>query len=500
MVDALIVICRFFLTKTQLVGRQRFGAPAGVNMVDLPDKMIYRPCSRAQSAFLRARPPGDEKVFETLYSGAVGAGKTRALCMKVVMRAMRPGAREGLCRKTVASLNKTTLVTLLDNDGDMPPVLPRGSYEYNQQKGRIKIRGGGEIQLFAFDQDLSKNELPMGSYNFTGCGIDEGVELTKEQYLWLMSTRLRLKVKGLWPEAYTATNPGAKSHFLYNHFSIGDPAARSPYRLVLQTKSHENTYLTSTYLSSLDDTDEQFHKKYVEGIWGNFEGMIYSNWDREKHLLDTELRGDVYAGVDDGTGKGHAFCIVVVVVTGANDMQVIDEVYREGLLHNEKIELCRAFADKYHVDTFWVDPSAAGLILDLRNVDMGAIGARHLGKGGRDRNIGIGKIQHRLAVNSKLGRPRLLVHPRCVNLIREIEGYHWEPGRDVPHKENDHAVDALRYMVMSIDRAGLMDFEPEAPPLKDMPRWTKRSLIQEGRELVMARDMPVVWDDDWDDE
>ena len=469
-------------------------------MVDLPDKMIYRPCSRAQSAFLRARPPGDEKVFETLYSGATGAGKTRALCMKIVMRAVHPGAREGLCRKTVASLSKTTLVTLLEGDGKMPPVLPRGSYEYNQQKGRIKIRGGGEIQLFAFDQDLSKSELPMGSYNFSGCGIDEGVELTKDQYDWIRTTRIRLDIDGLWPEAYTATNPDAKSHFLYDHFSIGNPAERSPYRVVLQTKSSENTFLPKSYIASLGELTGQFRERYFEGLWGNFEGMIYSDWDRDKHVLDTELQGTTYAGVDDGSGKGHAFCVVVVIVTGANDMQVIDEVYQEGMLHDDKVGACLELAEKYGIDTFWVDPSAADLIQSLRNVELGAIGARNIGGGvaGRKVNIGISKIQHRLAVNSKLGRPRLLVHPRCINLIREIEGYHWEPGRDVPHKENDHAVDALRYMVMSIDRAGLMDFEPEAPPLKDAPRWTEKSFIQEGRELVMARDMPVVWDD-WDD-
>ena len=470
-------------------------------MVSTPNKMAYRPCSQAQCDFLHAKPPGDEKIFETLYSGAVGAGKTRALCMKVVMRAMHPGAREGLCRKTVASLTKTTLVTLLDNDGELPPVLPRGSYEFNQQKGRIKIRNGGEIQLFAFDQDLSKNELPMGSYNFTGCGIDEGVELTREQYDWIKTTRLRLKVKGLWPEAYTATNPGAKAHFLYGHFAIGNPAERSPYRKVYQTRSSENVFLTGAYLASLDELTGQFRERYVEGLWGNFEGMIYSDWDRDKHILDTELQGEIYAGVDDGSGKGHEFAIVVGVLTSGSDMQIIDEVYRQGMLHDDKVSACLELADKHSIDTFWVDPSAAGLIQSLRNVELGAIGARNMGggAGGRKVNIGIGKIQHRLAVNNKLGRPRLLVHPRCVNLIREIEGYHWEPGRDVPHKENDHAVDALRYMVMSLDRAGLTDFEPEPPPPGEAPRWAEKAWTRDEGELVLARDMPVVWDE-WDDD
>ena len=40
----------------------------------------------------------------------------------------------------------------------------------------------------------------------------------------------------------------------------------------------------------------------------------------------------------------------------------------------------------------------------------------------------------------------------CPNLIREIEGYVWDPklgekGIDAPLKRDDHALDALRYAV-----------------------------------------------------
>ena len=77
----------------------------------------------AQLDFIRARER------EVLYSGAFGAGKTRALCMKLVSRLVgRPGAREGLARKHLVSLKATTLRTLLEQDGNLPPVLPRGTY------------------------------------------------------------------------------------------------------------------------------------------------------------------------------------------------------------------------------------------------------------------------------------------------------------------------------------------------------------------------------------
>lgn len=44
--------------------------------------------------------------------------------------------------------------------------------------------------------------------------------------------------------------------------------------------------------------------------------------------------------------------------------------------------------------------------------------------------------------------PRIYIFKNCVNLIRELKGYIWGDG-DVPKKENDHALDELRYYIMS---------------------------------------------------
>ena len=54
-------------------------------------------------------------------------------------------------------------------------------------------------------------------------------------------------------------------------------------------------------------------------------------------------------------------------------------------------------------------------------------------------------------------RGKLMFHPRCERLIAEMEGYRWderarERGEDKPRKEDDHAVDALRYGLMHYRR------------------------------------------------
>jgi phage terminase large subunit len=57
------------------------------------------------------------------------------------------------------------------------------------------------------------------------------------------------------------------------------------------------------------------------------------------------------------------------------------------------------------------------------------------------------------------GLPRLTVDPSCEDLIREFETYEYERDasgtqRDRPKKENDHALDALRYGCMAVRSLG----------------------------------------------
>ena len=46
------------------------------------------------------------------------------------------------------------------------------------------------------------------------------------------------------------------------------------------------------------------------------------------------------------------------------------------------------------------------------------------------------------------GRARLFIFKNCVNLIREIKSYWWGSD-DVPIKKDDHALDELRYYLMT---------------------------------------------------
>lgn len=51
-------------------------------------------------------------------------------------------------------------------------------------------------------------------------------------------------------------------------------------------------------------------------------------------------------------------------------------------------------------------------------------------------------------VKSYFKKNKLFIFENCVNLIRELKGYWWGEG-DLPKKKDDHALDALRYYLMT---------------------------------------------------
>lgn len=76
-------------------------------------------------------------------------------------------------------------------------------------------------------------------------------------------------------------------------------------------------------------------------------------------------------------------------------------------------------------------------------------------------------------VKSYFAEGRLKIFSCCVNLIRELKSYWWGSG-DRPIKKDDHALDALRYYVMS-----------KPKPLKEKP--AELSPIQVDKQKLIRR-------------
>lgn len=88
-----------------------------------------------------------------------------------------------------------------------------------------------------------------------------------------------------------------------------------------------------------------------------------------------------------------------------------------------------------------IDPSAASFIECInRHGKFRTIKAKN------DVTDGIRKVQ------SAFRQGQIIVSPRCKAAIKEFSLYRWDEGagKDVPKKENDHAMDEIRYFVSTV--------------------------------------------------
>ena len=69
---------------------------------------------------------------------------------------------------------------------------------------------------------------------------------------------------------------------------------------------------------------------------------------------------------------------------------------------------------------------------------------------------------------------KLFIFKTCVNLIREIKGYFWG-NADVPIKKDDHALDELRYYIMSRPENKIALSKPKTPLQKNKERLIKQN-------------------------
>jgi PBSX family phage terminase large subunit len=380
---------------------------------------------------------------QLLLSGSYGSGKTRVLCLKAAIVASHPGARVLLCRKELSALQASTLKSLLETDGNLPPILPPGSYEHEKAKHVIKIKNGGEIYYTGFDSSVK-----ILSMNVSFVAIDEGIELEQSKQWNDLASRLRLKVKGVQPQIATATNPGSPAHFLYKLFI--NPLTRKDNTKVIYSSVYENHFLLEKHPNYIKDfcpneNDYIGYQRYVLGKWVSAEGLVYKGWNPEKMITDYDkpyLQRTV-AGID--WGYAQPSCIMVIGINPENKrLKILDEYYQKGISEQELTNKVKEMDDKYHFEY---------VAYDHANSQLGDVLNRNgLPVEKADKSIieGIGTVNHYMRIDN--GTPCLTVSPRCENFAREIVGYCWDEKKDKPIKGNDHSLDATRYGIVLADQ------------------------------------------------
>lgn len=182
---------------------------------------------------------------------------------------------------------------------------------------------------------------------------------------------------------------------------------------------------------------------------------VLPEFDARVHAVDRPPLGSeawpVIAGMDFGIRSPTVFLWARLAPDGS--VCVVREHIRAGLTLPEHLEHIAAAPLK----PVWVGIDPAGV---ARNSHSGVSDADKVRSAGLQPRWVRGPIHEgisliRARLRSADGRVRLTVTQDCPELIKSLERYHYpdNPETDTPEKDgHDHAVDALRYMIINLDR------------------------------------------------
>lgn len=429
-----------------------------------------------QDAIVRYEPRGAAlelfraRQSEVFMAGPAGTGKSLACLFRLHLTALHNKDMRGLIfRKTAVSLGSTTLVTW--EKKVIADALARGIVTWFGGSAReapgYRYSNGAKIDVAGMDKPA---KIMSAEYDLVFG--DEATELTLDDWE-SVGTRLR-NGKLSWQQQMGACNPSAPTHWIKQRCDKGQS------RMLVSRHADNPAYVNadgtptsvgSAYFEKLDNLTGVRKLRLKDGIWAAAEGLIYAGFDDATHLIDpfpVPPEWPRWITVDFG------FTNPFVMQWWGEDPDGRLFLYREIYHSRRLVEDHARQARKLMVlpSGKWLEPRPRAVICDHDAEDRATL-EKHLKlkttAAHKRVSPGIQAVQSRLK-SAGDGRPRLFImrgalverddeldeakKPACTE--EEVSGYVWavKPGGttpEVPVKENDHGMDALRYMVAARD-------------------------------------------------
>jgi hypothetical protein len=207
----------------------------------------------------------------------------------------------------------------------------------------------------------------------------------------------------------------------------------------------KNPHTTQKYKDEIVATHHgSLAKRFIEGLFvpagmGSFD---YDSTIHELKQINMDTIRLVIYGVDFGWTNPSA--VIAVGFDSDDRAYILDEFYQNRTQTETLIQELKEMQGQYGEGAVICDSSQPQTIDMLCKAGLIASGNQS------KREDGITELGGRFHVQGD-GKPRIFVSSQCVNWISEVMVYN----ADV--KENDHAVDATRYAIMS--RAGVSSLD-----------------------------------------
>lgn len=367
-----------------------------------------------------------------LLEGSVSSGKTWiSLVLWGFWVATMPQNKLYLmCGKSLTTLKRNCLIPLEELFGTSNFTFSTSAKEAYLFGRRILLEGAND----------ARSESKIRGLTLQGAYCDELTLFPKDFFAMLLS---RLRVPGA--KAIATTNPDSPEHWLKKEYI--DRSAELD-MLVMRFLLDDNTTLDPAYVAAIKaEYTGVFYDRFILGEWCLAEGIIYPQFDRSIHVTQhcTAHCGKWYISVDYGTL--NAFSAGLWHYDGETAYRSAEWYYsgratKKQLTNGQYLEQLKKLAGDLEIEAVIVDPSAASFIAELRQAGF------TVRKGRNDVVDGI------RCVSTALQKKKLFFSPDCKDCIREFSLYRWneKASEDTPIKENDHAMDDVRYFVNTIMR------------------------------------------------
>ena len=408
----------------------------------------FRPFSRKQRQILNWWTDNSpvKRSAGVIADGAIRSGKTISMSLSFVLWAMWrfTGQNFGMCGKTIQSFGRNVFGSLTDMLSTLGYAL-----DYKRQENKFIVRMGGHENTFYIfgGRDERSQDLIQG-ITLAGVFFDE-VALMPQSFVNQATGRCSVEGSKYWFNC----NPGAPSHWFRQEW-------------ILKAEEKNLLYLHFTMDDNLTLSDEikdryknlytgVFYQRYILGLWVLAEGLVYPMFDREKHVIHIEKTGPgawqhdwkkrYFISIDYGTVNPFA-ALLIEYDPRTRKSIILDEVYYRGRdgkrVDNEAYyKMIEELAGPVPIESIVIDPSAAGMIETIKKYHKYTVR-------GANNDVLDGIVEVTKYINKGL----ILVADWCTDIIDEFGTYAWDddPVAERVIKENDHAMDALRYYIMTI--------------------------------------------------
>lgn len=412
------------------------------------NKKKLSPLSEKQLSFIR-----HSNAPINIAHGGVRGGKNFAINIRLVRYFKEepygdPDSLFGFIGATKATVKRNIL-------SDLKKIVGSKNFKYNSQSGEGSIFGR-PFQVFDYKDSKSVERL-RGS-TLGGAVITEATfcpEHIFDEVLFRLTDGEAL--------LFCDTNPDNPYHWLFTKYINNQDLIQSGMVKTWHFTYKDNLSLDKSYSDKLLTVFKKGSLKYersVLGRWVAGEGIIFDNFNTEKHVLPhSEInllipKMKIYLmPLDPGTV--NAFAGLQIGVLNDN-YYILNEYYYDSQdkgKQKTESEYCEDIA-KFSKDTIYpsliIDPSRASFIAELKKnfkkaLDKFGINIQYTIKQAyNDVLTGID------ICNSLFNQDKIYISDKCINLLQQISNYVWDKkalarGIEQPLKIADHTCDAFRY-------------------------------------------------------